>query len=350
MPLIFISHAVVDKIIIDDFYDLLQMGCNLSREEIFCSSVEGAGIETGQDFTDWIHKTLNESEFVILFLTESYYASRFCVAEMGAAWALEKDVFPLVVPGIERDPGSVMLGRQTVLVDESGLDNLRDRIAKHHPSASEATARWSLKKDKFLRKFREKISELPKPPMVHRKLLEEEKERTVEAMKMNEQLTEETRRLDDHVKLLEKAKDAQEVKKIRAKYESEDTRYNELLKRVKEELRKLTRPEVRSAYASTIEQPWSPSREVWQDWDKEIERAVQSKWIEAVGMEKDAYQANEDHPRMRSVFEALRDLDDFISSCPPETITRMEEEKKCYIDIDNRQYWEEELVQIPLLD
>jgi len=189
MPLIFISHTSFDKIIIDDFFDLLQMGCDLRREEIFCSSVDGAGIETGKDFTDWIHANLEKSRIVILFLTENYYASRFCVAEMGAAWALDKEVFPLVVPGIERDPGAVMLGRQSALVDERGLDDLRDRIARQYPLASQATSRWSLKKDEFLRRFREKIPQLPKPPLIHRKLLEEEKKRTTEAMKMNEQLT-----------------------------------------------------------------------------------------------------------------------------------------------------------------
>jgi len=350
MPTIFISHAVVDKVIIDDFYDLLQMGCNLRREEIFCSSVDGAGIETGQDFTDWIHMALNKSELVILFLTENYYASRFCVAEMGAAWVLKKDVFPLVVPGIERDPGSVMLGRQSALVDERGLDDLRDRIAKHHPSASEATVRWGLKKEEFLTRFRKKILDLPKPALVHRKLLEEEKERTTEAMKMNEQLAEETRRLDEQVKLLEKAKDAEEVKKVRAKYQNEDARYNELVKGVRKELQKLTPPEIRSAYASTTEEYWCPSRGTWNDWDKEIQRAVQSKWIKEDRMEEASYQANQDHPRMRPVFTALQELDNFIKSSPPETITRIEEEKQCLVAIDNRQYWEEELAERNLLD
>lgn len=223
----------------------------------------------------------------------------------GCLGAREGRVSPWV-PGIERDPGAVMLGRQSALVDESGLDDLRDRIARQYPSASQATSRWSLKKDEFLRKFRNKISELPKPPLIHRKLFEEEKERTTEAMKMNEQLTEETRLLEEKVKILEKAKDAEEVKKIRAKFETEDTHYNELVKAVSKQLEKLTRIEIRSVYASIIGEYWKPSRETWQDFRQGIERAVQSKWINEVGIEKDSYTANRDHPKMKPIFETLK--------------------------------------------
>jgi len=105
MAILFISHSIADKLVIDDLFDLLQTGCDLRREDIFCISVEGAGIKTGEDFVDWIQDKLETSNLIILFLTENYYASRFCIAEMGAAWALKSDVFPLVVPGMDRDPG-----------------------------------------------------------------------------------------------------------------------------------------------------------------------------------------------------------------------------------------------------
>lgn len=108
---IFISHAVADMPVIDYFYDLLQKSCNLQNEEIIYTSVEGAGIATGKGFVDWIKKNMKDATLVILFLTPNYYASNFCVAEMGAAWALDKDVFPLVVPGMQRDPGVVLLGK-----------------------------------------------------------------------------------------------------------------------------------------------------------------------------------------------------------------------------------------------
>ena len=84
MPLIFISHASSDKPIIDDFFDLLQTGCDIRKNEAFCSSVDGAGIETGADFVKWIHDNLHKCNLAILFLTPNYFASRFCVAEMNS--------------------------------------------------------------------------------------------------------------------------------------------------------------------------------------------------------------------------------------------------------------------------
>jgi hypothetical protein len=39
---VFISHAVADKKLVDALVDLLQVGCNLSTQQIFASSIDGA--------------------------------------------------------------------------------------------------------------------------------------------------------------------------------------------------------------------------------------------------------------------------------------------------------------------
>jgi hypothetical protein len=127
MPSIFISHASADKPIIDHFFDLVQTGCNIRLEDIFCTSIDGAGIETGSEFVDWIHRHIHFADLVILVVTPNYFASKFCVAEMGAAWALERNVFPMILPNMPRDIGAVMIGRQTAVIDQGGLDDLRDR-------------------------------------------------------------------------------------------------------------------------------------------------------------------------------------------------------------------------------
>ncbi len=206
MPLIFISHASSDRPIIDDFFDLLQTGCDIRQDDIFCSSVDGAGIETGADFVEWIHDNLHRCDLAILFLTPNYYASRFCVAEMGAAWALEKDVFPLVVPDIPHEVGAVMLGRQTAVVDEIGLDHLRDRIARLFPQAGKGTARWSAKKEQFLEAFQEKFPNLPSPQPADLAELERQRQRLEAADQAIKKLREEKQQLRDQIKMLKPAK------------------------------------------------------------------------------------------------------------------------------------------------
>ena len=224
MPVIFISHTIADKPVIDDLFDLLQMGCDLRRKDIFCSSVEGAGIETGADFLEWIQDHLDQSKIIILFLTPNYYTSKFCLAEMGAAWSLSKAIFPILVPGMERDAGLVLIGRQAAVVDETGLDDLRDLVAEHCPTAGKATSRWSLKKEQFLRNFRAKVKSLPQPQLVDRSKLEEEKQK---------------------IATLEKLKDHSEVARIKEQFLPKEEKYERLVKDVQEALSDLSIVEVR---------------------------------------------------------------------------------------------------------
>lgn len=48
---IFISHASKDEKIIRAFVDkILVLGCGLKDQQVYCTSIEGLGIGTGEDF------------------------------------------------------------------------------------------------------------------------------------------------------------------------------------------------------------------------------------------------------------------------------------------------------------
>jgi hypothetical protein len=346
MPVIFISHSSADKPVIDDFFDLLQTGCDLRREDIFCSSVEGAGIKTGADFIRWIQDHLNTSSLIILFLTPSYNASKFCLAEMGAAWGIGKDVFPLVVPTIERDAGSVMVGKQTAIVNETGLDDLRDVIAKHYPAAAKATARWSLKKEQFIAEFKVKLNSLSAPQLVDYSQVDNERKRTVAAMELNSQLTKEKKLLLEHIGELEKAKDAKDVATINSKFMPKNERYEELVQDVHKWLSDLTIVEVRCIYAYVIEGIWQPSKDDSKYYASAIKRAIMSNSVE----EKQDYNfesgfvANSDHPKLRPVFQAIESLQSFIENeLSTKELEKLEEKHKLYVKVNNIEYWEKVL-------
>jgi hypothetical protein len=350
MPLIFISHAEADKLVVDDLFDLLQMGCDIRREEIVCTSVDGAGIRTGEDFVKWVHQNIQTSALVILFITPNYFASRFCTAEMGAAWALEKDIFPMVIPSIERDAGGVMLGKQTAVVDESGLDHLRDRIATYYAPAAQSTPRWSVKREEFLKKFRSKLPSLPVPPVVDRSHLEREKERTVAAMQISHQVEEENKVLREQLALMEKAKDRAEVEKIKMKFIPEQEHYSALVKKVNQKLNNLSPIEVRCIFSSIRDELWEPSQDCSREYGTLIEKAKQSEWIIESGFD-DSLKPNRNHPRLRSVFEAIEELDRFITNeLSPDAIATMQDQNEYIMDVKNRQYWEEALYQRPMWD
>lgn len=351
MPVIFISHAMADKPVIDDLFDLLQTGCDLRKEEISCSSVEGAGIKTGSAFVKWIQQHLENSKIIILFLTPNYYASKFCMAEMGAAWALRKEIFPIVLPDMKRDAGLVLVGRQTSMVDETGLDDLRDAITNHYAPAGKSTSRWSLKKEQFLRKFRSKIKSLPQPQLVDRKQFEEERKKTAVAMELNDQLTEENKALQEQISALEKLKDKAGVEGVREKFTPREERYERLVEDAHDALSGLSLVEVRCVYASVTGELWQPGREDYDYYEDTIKKALLSRRIVKESDENGdpGFTADSSHPKLRPVFEVVEKLEHFIAhDLKSRETTRLEEKHKLIIDIENIEYWEKILYRYNL--
>ena len=228
MALIFVSHSEKDKPVVDDLFRLLQTGANVSYGDIFCTSVEGAGIETGEDFVAWIEQNIGDAEFVVLVVTPNYLASTFCIAEMGAAWALEKRVFPLVLPGMPSDLGSVMLGRQTARVNKEGLDNLYESVKDLGVKVAKV-AYWNVECAKFMKLFAEKEGSLPEPDHVPREDYDLRKDEAEAAVQMSAELQKQLEQCQEKCRRLEQAKDRKEVQAIRREFSNDLKEYERLV-------------------------------------------------------------------------------------------------------------------------
>ena len=128
---IFISHAVADKDIAVFVTDMLsKMSINVA-DLVFCSSVDGLGIPQGVKFRDFIRSQIQDPTVVILIVSKQYLASQFCVAEMGAAWALAHHTIPVFVPPSKYDDiKSVMEGVQSCTIDcKTGWNYVADTMA-----------------------------------------------------------------------------------------------------------------------------------------------------------------------------------------------------------------------------
>src|ERR1019366_5776530 len=103
---------------------------HLSQKQIFCTSLEDQGIPAGADFKSFIQKQLESCEIVISLITENYYASAFCMCELGATWIKAKNFIPFIVPPLGfGDLKGVLFGMQAIRInDPAGLDQARDRI------------------------------------------------------------------------------------------------------------------------------------------------------------------------------------------------------------------------------
>jgi TIR domain len=87
---IFISHASQDREIVEKLADLLVLGASVSKADIFCTSIAGLGVPNGDQFVNVILDQLNLADLIIAVLSESYFESPFCIAEVGAAQVRKK--------------------------------------------------------------------------------------------------------------------------------------------------------------------------------------------------------------------------------------------------------------------
>ena len=66
MAAIFLGHAVADTKLAKLLTDFLKGAIGVPHDEIFCSSVEGHGVRTTEDFNKYIKEEIQQPELVIL--------------------------------------------------------------------------------------------------------------------------------------------------------------------------------------------------------------------------------------------------------------------------------------------
>jgi hypothetical protein len=101
---IFISHSTKDIEYVKSFVEnILRLGLDIPSERIFCSSMEGHGINSGQYIPDRLKEEINKSSIALLFISKNYKQSEICLNEVGAAWAtLSKEtIIPMLLPEID---------------------------------------------------------------------------------------------------------------------------------------------------------------------------------------------------------------------------------------------------------
>jgi hypothetical protein len=106
---IFISHSSRDSDIARLFSNFLEsLSVNI---KVFCSSIEGH-IRIGNDFIETIMSNLSASSLFIPLISPNFLQSKFCLVELGVAWAYlfekhktrnqETYILPFSVPPVER--------------------------------------------------------------------------------------------------------------------------------------------------------------------------------------------------------------------------------------------------------
>jgi hypothetical protein len=101
---IFISHSSKDIDYVKSFVEkILILGLDIPADRIFCSSMEGQGVKSGQYIPDRLKEEICKSSLALLFISKNYKASEVCLNEVGAAWVVltKETVIPMLLPNID---------------------------------------------------------------------------------------------------------------------------------------------------------------------------------------------------------------------------------------------------------
>lgn len=101
---IFISHSSKDIQYVQSFVEnILKLGLDIPSNRIFCSSIEGQGIQSGKYIPDSIKEEIINSSLALLFISQNYKESEVCLNELGAAWVLlsKEKVVPILLPDVD---------------------------------------------------------------------------------------------------------------------------------------------------------------------------------------------------------------------------------------------------------
>lgn len=151
--LIFISHSSEDIDYVKEFVNLLEtLGFN-SRNQLFCSSLPGYNIPTGENIYDYLKKQFNKQLYVICLLSENYYSSPACMNEMGATWVKSKDCTAILLPEFKYsqlkgaiDASRIWFG----MCEKDRINELKEKLENEFNINKIEYSKWQSKLDDYI--------------------------------------------------------------------------------------------------------------------------------------------------------------------------------------------------------
>jgi len=336
---LFISHAVHDRALVEALVDLLEAGVGVPHASIFCSSLKGQSIKPGQDFVESIRQSLDGATCVLALISEAYYASAFCMCELGGVWLQNKSFLPVLVPPVDYSQLKAVLGKlQVSKIDAADdLDELRDELIERLGIEGHKTPRWNTKRQAFLAslgttleqiKFvgpvtRTKFDKLEREFGTYR---EEYEAREAEIVSLNALVAD-----------LKKAKDAKSVARIVREHSSAIEAFEALVAEAAASVQKLPRLVGEALYYRARGEDYSPERDDWDDARKHVEYGMLEE-------HERCFSPREAEPKVRRAVQTLDELSRWLEDPPEEFFEWYEEATGGETpDISLRPFWERHL-------
>ena len=338
---IFLSHATTDKELADRLIELLTTGCDMSPNDILCTSEPGMGVPIGnENFIEYLQKQMQNPALVILLISQNCFASPFCLCELGATWGLNLPNFPLVVPPVERSNlKATLLVTQSGYVNDLGcLHELRDKI-KEDLGKSVPTALWDVKAKSFVTDVNPIIQSLPTPSQVPQAKLTTLQEKYDGAVQVIASKEDEIQQLNARILDLERLKDKKQVRLVRQKYSTKDEEFSLLCKEASTSLEAIGLVTRRALFYEQRDGPYVPGDS--EKWDA-VNRAAA---VQEIDHDDSHVNPNHDHPRVRKAQIALNELQRFLRK-NKKFSEDLEDEHEFPMNIGNKDFWRKYLSRI----
>lgn len=314
---------------------ILGNGCEVSKSDIFCTTLPGMKIPAGtRDYIEAIRQEAEHPKLFILVISPNYLESKFCLCELGAAWASGLPLFPFVVPPLKKSEVRVTLAvTQSGLIDDSDfLDEFRDRVKEFH-ATSVTTGAWNAAKKAFLNALPDIIDSLPEPEKVNKSLLDKARQDFVEATEEIARRDTTIEKLTAQIAALEKVKDKAGVAKVRAEHSDDAVELANLIKEAKTALKKL---QSATPYVLFCDSKGDPAI-FNSSWSPQVDRAVDSNEIRYADP---GFKPNFDKSKVAEASEAVDALRGFIRDGDhQEAITDFQEEEEVELDLRDFGCW-----------
>lgn len=148
---VFISHSTEDRAIVEEIIELLEV-IGLKKEQIFCTSFEGYGIELGENFLKRIKEELDNEVLVLFVLSDNFYNSPVSLCEMGATWIKTNQHIPILIPPFDfkNIKGVIPLTQGFSINEKPKLNSFKKKIEIEFSLMPNDFSTWERKRDRML--------------------------------------------------------------------------------------------------------------------------------------------------------------------------------------------------------
>ena len=342
---IFVSHAATDKAIADKVVDLLNTAMAIDvQRSVFCTSLEGLKIPAGMDFKQFIKDQIQEPQIVLLLISQNYLASQFCLAEVGASWAMSHRIIPLLItPAKYDDMKAVLTGIHALKIEDPGDWNEALAVFKEVQGIDPNPNRWERKRDEKIAEIVALIPNQPPPPIVPLHKFQEVQAKLNGANAEISELEKANRQLEKLLKEVKKLKDAKTVARVELENLPVAEAFDKLIGKAKAALSPFNGEMWEAFYYYFRHEPMPEPRfgnSDTEDRYDERRRALEDGYLRETSMGD--IQLNEGDPSVKKALTALEELRSFIES-NSEISSPYEEEEGHQLDFNSRRFWEAKL-------